>query len=417
MNDPLTFRNPQSAVRNATDPLTFRNPQSPIPNPTGPLAGKSALLQPSISVQGWPTEAGSAALKGYVALEDATVAERLRAAGASLVGATRMAELGFGLAGDTTAQAVAQGTCEIALVIDTMGEARVMAAMAGAFGFKPSCGTISRLGLIGLVPSMECCAIVANSPHDVAAVTATLVGGDERDPAMRHDDLPGDASVPDQPDAATVVGVLHECLDMLEPAEATSFRAALAKLEAAGARVEEVSVPDFPLFRTVHNVVGAAEASSAAGKYDSVRYGHRAEGTDNWNDMYLKSRAESFGTLVKSYLFQGAYFQFEDYPAFENACRIRRRLVEQTTALFDKVDILACPTRRLDHDPDAAATIGQVYDAFALTLPANVTGQPSLSVPDILIHSGLDLGLQLTGAPLADVRLLSFAARLAALEH
>ena len=123
---------------------------------------------------------------------------------------------------------------DVALMIDTMGEARMTAAMAGAYGFKPSYGTISRFGLIGLVPSMECCAVVARSPHDVAALTALLVGADERDPAMRHDAPADDPAPAAHQEPVAVAGVLRECLDMLEPAEADSFRAALATIEAAG---------------------------------------------------------------------------------------------------------------------------------------------------------------------------------------
>ena len=87
--------------------------------------------------------------------------------------------------------------------------------------------------------------------------------------------------------------------------------------------------PILIFFRTVHHIVGSVEASSSCGKYDGVRYGHRTASAKNWNDMYLKSRAESFGLMIKTYLFQGAYFQFENYAAFENACRIRARLVKE----------------------------------------------------------------------------------------
>jgi aspartyl-tRNA(Asn)/glutamyl-tRNA(Gln) amidotransferase subunit A len=382
----------------------------------GPLAGRSVVIQPNMSARGWPCEAGSVALERFAALEDATIIERLRGAGAIILGSTRMAELGFGLIGDTTARVFAEGLCDVALVTDTMGEARHTASLARAYGFKPSYGVISRFGLIGLIPSMECCGIVANTPTDVAAAMAVLAGADERDPSMLHSDGPDFAKVSERQAHVAVAGVIRECIDALQPVESEAFGGALSKLEAAGVRTEEVSMPGFELFRLVHNVVGSAEASSSAGKYDGVRYGHRTANADNWNEMYLKSRAESFGLLVKSYLFQGAYFQFQNYPAFENACRIRRRLVQKIQALLEKVDVLVCPAQRSFQDKGALSTIEEVYDTFALTLPANVTGQPSLSVPGFVTNGGLDLGLQLVGAPLADVQLLSFAARLARLD-
>ena len=372
---------------------------------SGPLAGRKVVVQPSLSVRGWPAEAGSVALEGFVALGDATVVERLRAAGAAIVASSRMAELGFGLAWDTTAAVLAERHGDVALVADTMGEARHVAAVAGAVGLKPSYGIVSRFGLIGLVPSMECIGVVALTAEDAASVMAALAGPDERDPSMRDAQPPDFAKVGEGQDGVASVGVVRELFDAMEPGEADGFRKSLTKLEDAGIRCEQVSLPDFGLLRTVHNVVGSVEASSAAGKYDSVRYGHRAEGTENWNEMYLTSRAESFGPLVKSYLFQGAYFQFQDYRAFENACRLRRRLVEQTDAVFDETDILAFPARRPECDPASATSIAQVYDAFTFTLAANVTGHPAVYLPG--------LGAQLIGPALSDGRLLALAARLA----
>ena len=114
-----------------------------------------------MSVRGWPTEAGSVALQGFVAIEDATVIERLQKAGAVIVGCTRMSELGFGLNGDTTGRALCRRRADMALMTDMMGEARMTASRIGVYGFKPTNGIVSRFGLIGLVPSMECFGILA----------------------------------------------------------------------------------------------------------------------------------------------------------------------------------------------------------------------------------------------------------------
>jgi len=111
-------------------------------------------------------------------------------------------------------------------------------------------------------------------------------------------------------------------------------------------------------------------------------------------------------------MFQGAYFQFENYTAFENACRIRSRLVRETEALFKNVDFLVLPIRRLGFPAATAATINEVYDAFSMALPANVTGQPSISVPGLALGAETDLGLQLIGPSLSDARLLSIASRM-----
>jgi len=396
----------------ASDIFTYKNVLPQTSAEGGLLAGKKVVIQPNMSARGWLTNASSLALEGFVALEDATVITRLRNAGAALIGSTRMSELGFGLADDTGTRVLHGGEADIALITDTMGEVRVAAATSGLFGFKPSYGIVSRFGLIGLVPSMECYGILAKSPEDIMTTVEAIAGKDENDFSMPDETLP-DFSMPDESLKTTgVAGVIKECLGTLDATELKAFEAGLTKLEEAGLKIQEVSFENFSLFRTVHNVIGSVEASSSAGKYDGVRYGHRAASAKNWNDMYLNSRGESFGVLMKTYLFQGAYFQFENYPAFENACRIRRRLVRDNEELFENVAVLALPTRRLQHDAAKAATISETYDSFLLTLPANITGQPSLQIPSLCMDSGADLGLQLIGPRLSDARLLAIGMRL-----
>jgi aspartyl-tRNA(Asn)/glutamyl-tRNA(Gln) amidotransferase subunit A len=401
----------------APDIFTYKNVLPQKSTEGGVLAGKKVVIQPNMSARGWLTNAGSLALEGFIALEDATVITRLRNAGAALIGSTRMSELGFGLSDDKGTRALCGGEADIALITDTMGEVRVAAATSGLFGFKPSYGIISRFGLIGLVPSMECYGIMAKSPEDIITTIGAIAGKDENDFSMPDEKLP-DFSMPEEsPKTTGVAGVIKECLSTLDDTELKAFEAGLEKIEEAGLTIQEVSLENFRLFQTVHNVIGSVEASSSAGKYDGVRYGHRAAPAKNWNEMYLSSRGESFGLLMKTYLFQGAYLQFENYPAFENACRIRRRLIRDTEKLFEHIDVLALPTRRLHHDPARAATIGETYDAFLLTLPANVTGQPSLQIPSLCLNSGADLGLQIISPRLSDARLLATGMRISSIIH
>lgn len=168
-----------------------------------------------------------------------------------------------------------------------------------------------------------------------------------------------------------------------------------------------MSFPDYPLFALVHRIAGSVEASSCAGRYDSVRYGPRAPGARNWNEMYLLSRGAAFGPLVKSYLFQGAFFQFERYGAFEDACRIRARLLAGMRQLTAHADFLLLPAGGRpgkDGAADAAsASLPGTYAEFASTLFANVTGQPALYLPPA---RGAGQGFQLAGPRLGDARLL-----------
>jgi len=290
-----------------------------------------------------------------------------------------------------------------------MGEARAAASTNGIFGFKPSYGIVSRFGLIGLVPSMECFGILAGAVEDIAVVMGVIAGPDDRDLSMPECKIPDFSQVSAGKKAHVTAGFVREFVETLDPSAVRSFRMMLSELERKGLKIQEVSIPDFELFQAVHNVIGSVEASSSAGKYDGVRYGHRTDSAKNWNEMYLKSCAESFGLLVKSYLFQGAYFQFENYTAFENACRIRRCLLRETEDLFSVADVLVFSTVHPGLDPARAYTISHVYDAFSMTLPASVTGHPAVALP-----ASEDVpGLQLVGPYLSDTWLLSLASRLA----
>lgn len=391
----------------STDPFTRRPASPPQGGTEGPLAGKTVAVRPDLSVRRRLTDAGSKALAGFRAVEDATVVARLKAAGASLAGSTRMAELGFGINGETLPQVLTAGQADLGIVTDTLGEARMAACMAGWFGFKPSYGVISRFGLVGLVPSMECIGVLAREPADLAAVLAVMAGQDEQDFSMSPDPPPGLGDLQACPGPPGRVGVPRECHASLDPSEAEAFARALETLSEAGFEVHDVSLTGFDLFPVVHQIIGSVEASSAAGKYDGVRYGFRADSAGNWNEMYLRSRAGAFGTRIKAFLFQGAHFQFEDYPAFERACVLRRRLVEETDELFGRADLLALPTRHHEPDPFRAETVRDTYAAFRLTLAASVAGLPALHVPGLNLDAGTDLGLQLVGPRLGDARVLA----------
>jgi aspartyl-tRNA(Asn)/glutamyl-tRNA(Gln) amidotransferase subunit A len=382
----------------------------------GLLGEISIAVQPNMSVRGWPIEAGSRALEGFTAIYDATVIERLKQAGANIKGSICMSELGFGLAGDTGTMVLNTGEVDSVLITDAMGEARMAACMAGVVGFKPSYGIVSRFGLIGLVPSMECFGILAKNLDDIAKVMSVVVGNDSRDLSMPEFgagfEIPNFSQVFETDEPIRTCGIIKECLEILEKDESRAFDAAISRLVKSGFQIREARLKDFDLARIVHNVIGSVEASSSAGKYDGVRYGHRTNTAKNWNEMYMNSRAESFGLLVKNYLFQGAYFQYENYDAFIDAARIRTRLLAQTEAALEGLDVLMLPTRHAAFDPFSACTINTVYDVFSWTLLSNITGHPAITLPGMVTFGDVDLGLQLIGSRFQDARLLSTAARL-----
>ena len=367
---------------------------------SGALQKIKIALQPNISVAGWPTETGSNALAGFKALENATVAEHAVKAGAQLIGYTRMSEFGFGLKNSMAGSALQKKAADVELVLDLAGEARLAALRAGVCGFKPSYGLVSRFGLAGLIPSMEAISILSMNIKNIRGILQAVAGADERDSSMPEEKTPDLKPTKIDP-KKTTLGVIKENLSEMPAKERESFDRKLNEFKKAGFSVKELPFPDFSQFLAVHQIVGSVEASSCAGRYDSVRYGKREPQAKNWNEMYLSSRGAAFGTLLKSYLIQGAYFQFESYAAYENACRLRARLVAQMKNLTAQADFIIIPAvnQAASENP---ATLAETYTQFIYTVFANVTGQPVLFLPD---KSGA--GFQFTAARLGDGQLLS----------
>ncbi len=398
------------------DLLWHVNPAAGDPPPQGILNDFRVILRGNLPVAGRPSNAGSIALENYMPIEDAAVVKRLKDHGAWLAGMSRLSELGFGITNETAHRLIGEKQCNAFLGTDGAGEIRYLAAMAGAWGYKPSFGICSNLGAITLVPSMECIGVIAETPGAITSILSAVSGKEDRDFSMLWDNLPiFQNNISKNPDSGATghrfrVGVIAEQISGLDTADKSAFETTVSGLAQKGIPVTAVSFPDYDLFRTVHQVIGSVEASSSAGKYDGVRYGHRAANTDNWNDMYLKTRQASFGTLIKAYLFQGAFFQFENYPAFEQAARLRNHLVKQTRTLFKDIDFIASPLRRSGFDATRAQSVDDVYDALVHALPANVLGLPALSAPGMTRTDDMDLGLQIMAPHLADEKLLNFAA-------
>ncbi len=388
--------------------LFTHQPASPLQEtPDGPLAGKEILIQPDLSVQDWLTDSGCKALTGFHAVMDATTVTRLKAAGACLAGNTRMAELGLGINDNTMARALCAGHGHLGLVTDLLGEARMTACLAGCYGFKPSYGLVSRAGLVGLVPSMECTGFLAPTPEEITTALGVVAGPDEADYSMSPDPIPTITPTEISGHAPNRIGVPREIRQYLSTSAQNVFFAALEQAAQAGFDVQEIDLPGFDLFAAAHQVIASVEASSSCGKYDGVRYGFRTEDAQNWNEMYLQSRSQSFGCRIKSFLFQGAYFQFENYAAFENACALRQKLVNQLNHRFESIPLLALPTRLPHADPGRADTVEETYAAFGLTLPANLAGLPALCIPGMVCEGETDLGLQLMGPLMTDAQVLA----------
>ena len=398
----------------------------------GRLHGLPVAVKDNICVSGWPVTCGSRILRGYRAPYDATAVGRLREAGATLLGSTNLDEFAMGSSSENSAHgpvrnpwdpgrvaggssggsaaAVAAGLVPVALGSDTGGSVRQPAAFCGVYGLKPTYGRVSRYGLVAFASSFDQIGCFSRDVDGLAAVLEIISGADPRDstcldePPFREGD----------PSGGLRVGVAASLLDApgVDPEVASRVRECAAVLEAAGAEVREVDLPDPELAVALYYVLTTAEASSNLSRYDGVRYGHREPASD-LTAMYGRTRSSGFGREVKRRILLGTYVLSAGYydAYYETAQRGRRRLCAAFDAVHEDVDLVLLPTaptpafargERLD-DPVA------MYLADVFTVYANLTGAPGLSIPAGAGAAGLPIGVQVLARRGGERRLFAAA--------
>jgi aspartyl-tRNA(Asn)/glutamyl-tRNA(Gln) amidotransferase subunit A len=408
-----------------------------------PLLGIPVALKDLVSVAGGPCTAGSRILAGYLAPYDAHITERLRDVGAVLLGKTNMDEFAMGSStehsayGPTanpwaldrvpggssggSAAAVAAFHAPLAIGTDTGGSIRQPAALTGIVGLKPTYGRVSRYGIVAFASSLDQIGPFARDVRDAAALLHAIAGRDERDSTSSPEPVPDELLrlFPDDDRAAGALrgkrlGLPREYFVAgMEPGVEARVREAVAELEAAGAVVEEVSLPHTDYGLATYYIVAPAEASANLARYDGLRYGPRlGEGREVLAD-YLATRGQGFGPEVKRRIMLGTYALSAGYydAYYLKAQKVRTLIKGDFDALWAQgFDALVAPT-----SPTVAFRFGArledpvaMYLSDACTLPVNMAGSPGISIPAGL-SDGLPVGLQLIGAPWSEPRLFELA--------
>ncbi|GAA0194917.1 Asp-tRNA(Asn)/Glu-tRNA(Gln) amidotransferase subunit GatA [Halobaculum roseum] len=406
----------------------------------GPLAGRTVAVKDNISTEGIRTTCGSAMLDEYVPPYDATVVERLREAGATIVGKTNMDEFGMGGTTETSAfgptknpvdpehvpggssggsaAAVAAGEADLALGSDTGGSVRNPAAFCGVVGIKPTYGLVSRYGLVAYANSLEQIGPFARTVEDAAALLDAIAGPDERDATTRYDAAEGGAAdapgVPDDthPADATeyaaaadgdvdgmTVGVPTELVEGADDEVVAVFEDALADLEAKGVETVEVSLPSVEHAVQAYYVIAMSEASSNLARFDGVRYGVDG-GEGNWNESFASSREEGFGDEVKRRILLGTYALSAGYhdKYYKKAQDARAWVKRDFDEALSEADVLATPTMPV-LPPKRGESLDDplsLYLMDANTVPVNLANLPAISVP-AGEADGLPVGMQFVG--------------------
>jgi aspartyl-tRNA(Asn)/glutamyl-tRNA(Gln) amidotransferase subunit A len=378
-------------------------------------------------------------LEDYVSPYDATCITQLRNLGAFPLGRTNLDEFAMGSSTENSAlgvtrnpfdagrvpggssggsaAAVGAGIALAALGSDTGGSVRQPAAYCGCVGLKPTYGRVSRYGLVAFASSLDQIGPITKTVSDSALLLNHLSGHDRRDSTSLEAPIPDFTSALGRDIKGLRIGLPKEYfIDGIHPGVRSAVDEAAKHFESLGATLEEISLPHTECGIATYYILAPAEASANLARFDGVRYGHRAEGTDDVLDHYLKSRAEGFGPEVKRRILLGTYVLSSGYydAYYVKAQKARTLMRKDFTEAFKRVDIILSPTSPTppfkfgEHADDPLS----IYLADIFTIPPNLAGLPAISVPcGFASQDGkqLPVGLHLTARPLDEATLLQAA--------
>lgn len=405
-----------------------------------PLLGIPYAHKDIFCTAGVRTTCASKMLGDWIAPYDATVHQKLNAAGAVMLGKTNMDEFAMGSSNENSAfggvknpwdhaavpggssggsaAAVAARLVPVATGTDTGGSIRQPAAFCGITGIKPTYGRVSRFGMIAYASSLDQGGVLAGSAADCALMLQAMAGHDPRDSTCANLPVPDyvaelEQRTGDQPLAGLRIGVPRQWFTAgLDAVVATRIESAIGELESMGAQRVDINLPDAEMALAAYYLIAPAEASSNLSRFDGVRFGYRCANPRDLNDLYERSRSEGFGAEVQRRILIGTYALSAGYydAFYGRAQKARRQIAANFAAAFESCDVIAgpvTPTVAFDlgaHTSDPAT----MYLEDIYTIPVNLAGLPGMSIP--VGFSGVrPVGMQLIGSPFTEAQLLAVA--------
>ncbi len=401
-----------------------------------PLLGIPIAIKDVLAVQGQPLQCGSKILGEFVSPYDATVIEKLKAAGAIVFGRLNMDEFAMGSSTENSAfgvtrnpwdlsripggssggsaAAVAADECLASLGTDTGGSIRQPAALCGCVGLKPTYGRVSRYGLVAFASSLDQIGPFTKDVRDAATLLGVMSGVDPRDSTSVPQPVPDYTAGLTGDIRGLKLGLPKEYLiGGLDPEVKAAVDAAVKHYAQLGAEIVEISLPHTDYAIATYYIIATAEASANLARFDGIRYGLRMEGSDP-TELYRRTRGAGFGAEVKRRIILGTYVLSSGYhdAYYLRAQKVRTLIRNDFLKAFETVDAILTPTT-----PTAAFKIGeksddplQMYLSDIFTISCNLAGICGMSLPCGFTQSPrLPIGLQLLGKPFGEETLLKIA--------
>ena len=404
---------------------------------SAPLAGIPLAIKDLICTEGMPTTCASGILENFVPPYDATVMQKLKNAGAVIIGKTNMDEFAMGSSTENSAfkptrnpwdlkripggssggsaAAVAADLCMGALGSDTGGSIRQPASHCSVVGIKPTYGRVSRYGLVAFASSLDQIGPLTKDVTDCAIMLNAICGYDAKDSTSVPEPVPDFTAALTEGLKGLTVGIAAEytASEGLSPEVSAAFQNAVKVIQTLGAKTVSVSLPHTRYAVAAYYVIAPSEASSNLARYDGVKYGFRNKSTDNLLDMYRRTRSAGFGPEVQRRIIIGTYALSAGYydAYYKKASQVRTLIMADFKKAFSTCDVILSPVA-----PTPAFAIGEktddpltMYLSDVFTLSANLAGIPGMSVPCGFSAAGLPIGLQLMGSHFREETLLKTA--------
>ncbi len=404
-----------------------------------PLGGIPIAVKDNIAMLGQPTRCASRMLENFISPYDATAVTKLTAAGAIPFGRTNMDEFAMGSYGQNSAfgetqnpaapghvpggsssgsaAAVAGGMAIAALGSDTGGSIRQPASHCGVVGIKPTYGRVSRYGLVAFASSLDQIGPITQNVEDAATILNAICGHDAKDSTSSTVATEDFTAGLGKEIKGMRIGLPKEYLSSGNSSSVSAaLRQAMQKLTDLGAEIVEISLPHAEAVVAAYYIIACAEASSNLSRFDGIRYGYRAAGTNGLDDLYSKTRETGFGSEVKRRIILGTYVLSSGFydAYYAKAQKVRSLVASDFSSAFEQVDLIlgpVAPTSAPKLNDDSMTPL-QTYLADIYTIPANLSGLPGISIPCPVEAGAHPVGIQLLAPHFQETRLLQAAAAL-----